>query len=855
MYTLIEIALSLAVLATFVTVLSGCVCGCKNSNQKSELVGTAGVVKIRLDEEVPSPTPTTPASIKRASTQNSQRSLPEIPHPVGRHDSGDTASEIYATVNLDEGNKTAVVASTSRDHPYEHAYAKLQNESHNVIVEITPERSDNEIQIDEREAAPSSAAEAVLISASVAISGQLPSSQELPYITPPSPRPEPVHFSGDSTDSAKGYTSISVREPLSNIRAQSAKPAQPHYATVSDDSDEMYAAIEEASVGEGSDTYAQIAPEPRRREPSVTPAAVPAAPVALQADVTHHARRSAPPEIGASTSTATHSRQASMSSCSNSTGALGSPKPEKRQANSPLPPPPHPSHAPHPAHASHGTHTTHAPHATHAAHSTHAAHAAHAAHATHAAHSTHVAHATLATHSTHAAHGTHTAHAPHASHPLRTADTLAQRHQRISSTGDLHFNHDKLRRSLNEKHQRNNSCVSSSDFYGCNYPVEKHRFSSGDLMRPLVARELNFDIDQKENPTDNFYNSIDGPGYSDYSSAEANNSINSEQRATESPSRNVEEMYAKVMKKAKAKEELVWKSKDPTNTETETKVLKYRSDDPGYETIDRKQSVNHGYETIARKERKGSNQDPGYETVKDINKAGPPNYPNNNLSKLNNLNVDSGPNSILSSDAGYEHISKTDANASDSDPNYEVLRNQPPTPPYATIAPDYKVQPTYSTVNKRTGKYNNWSGNNNDDSTVEPNYESMTHEPFYNTGSESDSNYESVRPKDSSFESQDPNYESLRCKDPKYESVRSKDPKYDSVRSKKDPNYESVKYFELSKREPPYEKVNNETAESSGIDRSDSSAGYEKINVQKTKDSKNSINNGADCTVSDYFQV
>ncbi|XP_046967209.1 uncharacterized protein LOC124535157 [Vanessa cardui] len=772
MYTLIEIALSLAVLATFVTVLSGCVCGCKNSNQKSELVGTAGVVKIRLDEEVPSPTPTTPASIKRASTQNSQRSLPEIPHPVGRHDSGDTASEIYATVNLDEGNKTAVVASTSRDHPYEHAYAKLQNESHNVIVEITPdERSDNEIQIDEREAASSSAAEAVLISASVAISGQLPSSQELPYITPPSPRPEPVHFSGDSTDSAKGYTSISVREPLSNIRAQSVKPAQPHYATVSDDSDEMYAAIEEASVGEGSDTYAQIAPEPRRREP-----ATPAAP-ALQPDAAHHARRSAPPEIGASTSTATHSRQASMSSCSNSTGALGSPKPEKRQANSPLPPPPHPSHAP------------------------------------------------------------------------------PQRHQRISSTGDLHFNHDKLRRSLNEKHQRNNSCVSSSDFYGCNYPVEKHRFSSGDLIRPLVARELNFDIDQKENPTDNFYNSIDAPGYSDYSSAEANNSITSEQRATESPSRNVEEMYAKVMKKAKAKEELVWKSKDPANTETETKVLKYRSDDPGYETIDRKQSVNHGYETIARKERKSSNQDPGYETVKDINKAGPPNYPNNNLSKLNNLNVDSGPNSILSSDAGYEHISKTDANASDSDPNYEVLRNQPPTPPYATIAPDYKVQPTYSTVNKRAGKYNNWSGNNNDDSTLEPNYESMTHEPFYNTGSESDSNYESVRPKDSSFDSQDPNYESLRCKDPKYESVRSKDPKYDSVRSKKDPNYESVKYFELSKREPPYEKVNNETAESSGIDRSDSSAGYEKINVQKTKDSKNSINNGADCTVSDYFQV
>ena len=43
-------------------------------------------------------------------------------------------------------------------------------------------------------------------------------------------------------------------------------------------SDEMYAAIEEASVGEGSDTYAQIAPEPRRRTPPA-PAPAPAAPV------------------------------------------------------------------------------------------------------------------------------------------------------------------------------------------------------------------------------------------------------------------------------------------------------------------------------------------------------------------------------------------------------------------------------------------------------------------------------------------------------------------------------------------------------------------------------------------------
>ncbi|XP_026318571.1 transcription factor mef2A isoform X2 [Hyposmocoma kahamanoa] len=766
MFVLVEIVVSLVVLVVLITAISACVCGCKNSNQK-------------------------------ASTQNSQRSLPEIPHPVGRHDSGDTASEIYATVNLDQGNKTVSAPSTSRDHAYEHAYAKLQNQSDALItVEITPDQSsENVIQIDERDATQNGP-ESVVISASVAISGQLPSSQELPYITPPSPRPHndaAVHFSGDSTDSAKGYTSISVREPLSNIRAQSAKALQPHYATVSDDSDEMYAAIEEASVGEGSDTYAQIAPEPRRREPSVT--------TDLLNSDTHQARRSAPPEISAPTSNATHSRQASSSSCSNSTGALGSPKPEKRSANSPLPPPPHTSHA------SHATHTSHASHASHGSHAT---------------------------------------------HPAQQRVTADQRqHQRISSTGDL-FSHDKLRRSLNEKHQRNNSCVSSSDFYGCNYPVEKHRFSSGDIIRPLVAKELNFDIDNRERPGDNLYNSIDGPAghYSDYSSAEANTSLISEQRVTESPSRNVEEMYAKVMKRAKGKDDPARRSKDLTDGEAHTS--KYRNDDPGYETIDRKKSANHGYETIAHKERKISNQDPGYETVKDINITSNSNYSNNNLLKLNH--VDSGPNSIISSDAGYEHISKTDNNASDSEPNYEVLRNQPPTPPYATIAPSFKVQPTYSTVNKRPSKYSNWPINNNDEPSAEPNYESMPHDPLYTTGSESDPNYESVRPKDSNYESmntQDPNYESLRCKDPKYESVRSKD----SVRSRKDPNYESVKYYDVPKKEPPYERLNNDAAAGSDVERSDSSAGYEKINIPNNRNPKSSINNGGDGTVSDYFQV
>ena len=79
---------------------------------------------------------------------------------------------------------------------------------------------------------------------------------------------------------AEGYSSISVREPLANLKALNATGGRqrtgsssqhrhpdsldPHYATVSDaeDSDEMYAAIAELQPiydnGAGSDTYAKI---------------------------------------------------------------------------------------------------------------------------------------------------------------------------------------------------------------------------------------------------------------------------------------------------------------------------------------------------------------------------------------------------------------------------------------------------------------------------------------------------------------------------------------------------------------------------------------------------------------------
>ncbi|XP_069685461.1 uncharacterized protein [Periplaneta americana] len=184
------------------------------------------------------------------------------------------------------------------------------------------------------------------IQAATAIAGRISANQELPYMTPPIPAPEidppqpqQANFSGDSQDS-KGYTSISVREPLANIKAQTRVSNQrsrtqelvdSHYATVSDDSDEMYAAIDEPGqvYTSGSETYAQIQPL----------AVLEPTPEVSGIDNPHYPPQ--PPSVDSLKQVAqVHSRQASSSSATSSVANLGSPKPEKRQANSPLPPPP-----------------------------------------------------------------------------------------------------------------------------------------------------------------------------------------------------------------------------------------------------------------------------------------------------------------------------------------------------------------------------------------------------------------------------------------------------------------------------------------------------------------------------------
>lgn len=199
------------------------------------------------------------------------------------------------------------------------------------------------------------------IQAANAISGGVQANQDLPYMTPPllmllpQPPQQPQsnspqqHFSGDSQDS-KGYTSISVREPLANIIAQTktiGRQSQsirhltdPHYATVSDDSDEMYAAIDEQDkvYTSGSETYAQIQPTMTEVQ-GVQNEQTLFSRVPSRSDETYPAPQ--PPSVDSLRHVAhAHSRQASSSSANSSIINPGSPKPEKRQANSPLPPPP-----------------------------------------------------------------------------------------------------------------------------------------------------------------------------------------------------------------------------------------------------------------------------------------------------------------------------------------------------------------------------------------------------------------------------------------------------------------------------------------------------------------------------------
>lgn len=337
------------------------------------------------------------------STNPPHRSLPDIPS-IPTNEACDNNSELYATVGDKVQDKSDGKGPETQKHsnlsqhssisqaddpssPYAqvrspHAYDKLKRVEHpyaqvvqpgtkgsiaQVVLENDDDEDENENSIMEDPISHRDSSQNLLnsenIPAASAIAGRISASQELPYMTPPIVQPPAMqqHFSGDSQDS-KGYTSISVREPLANIRAQTNQHQQnverrrrdremndSHYATVSDDSDEMYAAIEDGGeYTSGSETYAQIQPQP------IT--------VSVSVEINQAASNSAIPSTSnrfsnrfSSTSNHIptieetahdtlrvniHSRQASSSSCTSSVGniGIGSPKIEKRMG--PLPPTP-----------------------------------------------------------------------------------------------------------------------------------------------------------------------------------------------------------------------------------------------------------------------------------------------------------------------------------------------------------------------------------------------------------------------------------------------------------------------------------------------------------------------------------
>lgn len=315
--------ISTTIIVCFIIAILSCVCGCRKKVPKNELLGLAGLVKItNPDENVNFNTPPDIQlnsievfSDGELNTENHEvnkrgnntvatatRSLPDLPVDSGdaseklwsnAENNADTNSDLYATVEDANRKKRALTSGLTVDSSYtpsqtddslspyarlkgEHSYDQLQQNEHpyaqvgsngnplpgtsqESTVNSTPsshrtgERERNE---DERSKSPSLHEPVEEIPAASAIAGSVPANHDLPYMTPPIPQ---QHFSGDSQDSGKGYTSISVREPLARILAARRGDRDPHYATVSDDSDEMYAAIEERNTS-GSETYAQISP-------------------------------------------------------------------------------------------------------------------------------------------------------------------------------------------------------------------------------------------------------------------------------------------------------------------------------------------------------------------------------------------------------------------------------------------------------------------------------------------------------------------------------------------------------------------------------------------------------------------
>lgn len=273
--------------------------------------------------------------------------------------------------------------------------------------------------------------------------------------------------------------------------------------------------------------------------------------------------------------------------------------------------------------------------------------------------------------------------------------------------------------------------------------------------------------------------------------------------------RNLDDLYAKVQKS---------KKDDTTSDRTPEKAAPDLSTRNSIGIVEEgkleRRRKEHNYETLKKSPRKIS--DPGYEKIRNEE----PGYASIN-----------GPESITSSDPGYEVLKNR--TVSESDPNYEELRhkisNASDCAGYSRIKEKPDAIDGYSVVNKRPKNSSNNSLQNRND---QHDYESMPNQM------NSDPDYSTYRSNDSES---DPNYESVNQNDPNYESVKDFEPPYerlddDSSRTDSDVlAYEKIKKKGFdnndtsessnsggkSLSDPPYEQLGNDT---------DSEVpGYEKI--------------------------
>ena len=287
--------ISLAIIPVLVAIILLCL-KIKASKSNPDLFGVEGTVKKTKNDDAYAPANTSDklnvsGDDSNVRTPSYDRKLPDIPNDEIYKNSTkeDTNSELYATVdempnsnnvNLSTHPDINIAPGPSNFDPKNHPYAKVKKtrRQEHPYAKVG-ENKDNEDNTDTEEYDTTENLLEVRPQSSQRSSGRSLNAPSLGTWVPPPRRPDEIprnpsrqatplppepsfnetphqqqHFSGDSQDSfsAKGYTSISVREPLSMIRdiRQTGPPQQPpiqegNYVTLSETSDEMYAAIED----------------------------------------------------------------------------------------------------------------------------------------------------------------------------------------------------------------------------------------------------------------------------------------------------------------------------------------------------------------------------------------------------------------------------------------------------------------------------------------------------------------------------------------------------------------------------------------------------------------------------------